>query len=305
LKVLLIGYSKIARRRIINFFLKKKIEFCVATISTNKKVNGAYHQYNNYDEALKESGADIVYISLPNSLHYNWALKSLRAGYHVIVDKPLCEKKAELKKLFFYAKKNKKLIVESNFFNYHNQITYTKKLIGNLSKIINIHANFIIPYPPKKNILISKKLNGGALMDMGPYAAAISRIFIKEKIRSKKVILQKNKYNLITGFDLICEYDSKTYTGCFKFGGEYHNELFVHTRQKSIKIDRVFSPPSDKQLIMLIKKGGVKIKHKIKKDDVFQNFYLQVVQKIKNKDYLYYTSQLKADLDFRNNVLKN
>lgn len=305
MKVLLIGYSKIARRRLVNVFIKKKIEFCVATVSTNKKIKGAYNQYKSYDKALKESGADIVYISLPNSLHYAWALKSLKAGYHVIVDKPLCEKITELKKLIFHAKKNKKLIAESNFFNYHNQIKLAQKLIGDLNNIVNIHANFIIPYPERKNILISKKLHGGALMDMGPYAAGISRIFIKEKIKSKKIILQKNNYNLIIGFDFICEYASKTYTGCFKFGGEYHNELFVHTRQKSIKIDRVFSPPSNKGMIISVIKGDIKIKHKVKKDDVFQNFFFEVLRKIKNNDYLHYIDQISSDLHFRKKILKS
>ena len=41
--------------------------------------------------ALNSSKANIVYISLPNSLHYYWAKKSLEKGYHVIVDKQLPE----------------------------------------------------------------------------------------------------------------------------------------------------------------------------------------------------------------------
>jgi len=188
LKVLLIGYSNIAKKKIIKTFLKNKIKFCVASKTENKKIKGAYNQFTNYTEGLKKSDADIAYISLPNSLHYYWALKSLKAGYHVLVDKPICKKKNELKKLIFFAKKNKKLLAEATFFNYHKQIKLAKIKIGNLKNIKHIHANFIIPYPNKGSILISKKMNGGALMDMGPYAAAVSRIFGQKKIISKKII---------------------------------------------------------------------------------------------------------------------
>ncbi len=66
------------------------------------------------------------------------------------------------------SKKNKRLLVESTFFNYHIQIKKIIKIYKNDAyKIIN--AKFVIPKPDKKSILMSKKLQGGVLMDMGPY----------------------------------------------------------------------------------------------------------------------------------------
>ena len=40
-----------------------------------------------------------------------------------------------------------------------------------------INAKFVIPKPDKKSILMSKKLQGGVLMDMGPYISSIPRLF--------------------------------------------------------------------------------------------------------------------------------
>lgn len=305
MKILLLGYSNIARRKIINVFLKKNIPFCVASKTFDKKIPGAYAQFGSYKEGLEKSGANIVYISLPNSLHYYWAIQSLKARYHVIVDKPICEKNNELKKLIFFAKKNKKLLAEANFFNYHRQIKVAKMQIKNLKNIENIHVNFVIPLPNKNSILMSKKLAGGALMDMGPYAAAISRIFSKTKLISKKVFFKKNKFNLITEFSLLCEYTSMTYTALFKFGGEYHNELFIHTKKKSIKLEKVFSPPSDKDLLLTIKNNNQIKKIKIKKDDSFENFFIEILKKIRSGNFLYYLDQVQKDLNFRNKILKD
>ena len=69
-KILLIGYSNIAKKRYINTFIKNDIPFCIASRSFKKKIEGSYQQFDNYDKALKYSGADIVYLSLPNSMHF-------------------------------------------------------------------------------------------------------------------------------------------------------------------------------------------------------------------------------------------
>ena len=45
--------------------------------------------YKSYDFAIKTTKAKTVYISLINSEHFKWALKSLNSGKNVIVDKPL------------------------------------------------------------------------------------------------------------------------------------------------------------------------------------------------------------------------
>ena len=73
MKVLVLGYSNIFKKRILNFFLKKKIAFCIASSSSHIKHKKAYKWFDNYGKAIKESNADAVYISLSNSLHYKWA----------------------------------------------------------------------------------------------------------------------------------------------------------------------------------------------------------------------------------------
>ena len=98
-KILLIGYSNLARKRLIKTFIKKKIKFSVASKSYKKKINGAYEQFDDYKKALKNSDASLVYLSLPNSMHFSWAKEVLKNGYHLLVDKPITTKLGELKQL--------------------------------------------------------------------------------------------------------------------------------------------------------------------------------------------------------------
>ena len=301
---LLLGYSQISKKRIIEVLIKNKIAFSVASKSNKKIIKGAKNQFSNYDYALKNSGANLVYISLPNSLHYHWAKKALLLGYHVIIDKPICYKISETKELISLAKKKRKLLSEAIFYNYHNQINKAISYAGGIHKINHIQVNFIIPKPKKNSLLVSKKFKGGAIMDMGPYAASIHRIFFDRKILNKKIIVEKNSVNLPVSFFLLFRYAQKIYTGYFKFGGTYKNQVIFFTKDKTISINRVFSPPSDSPLSIKVSKNNITKSHLIKKDDCFENYFLEVRNKLYENDYSYYFKQIEKDHLFRDKINK-
>ena len=48
--------------------------------------------------------------------------------------------------------------------------------------LLSINTNFIIPMPKRNSFRMSKKLSGGCLMDMGPYAAATARLLGSGKL---------------------------------------------------------------------------------------------------------------------------
>ena len=58
-------------------------------------------------DAIYKSNANIVYISLTNSLHFSYALKSLNLNKNVIVDKPITLSLKQTEKLTKIARKKK------------------------------------------------------------------------------------------------------------------------------------------------------------------------------------------------------
>ena len=272
MKILILGYSDLSKRKIIPT-LKKNFKNIRISISSNSKSKiDNIEWYNNYEEALKKSKADIVYISTHNSKHYFWAKKSLNYNYHVIIDKPITLNHEKTIGLICLAKKKNKLLAEATVFNFHKQIQYIIKEINSNKEFLKIFTRFTIPLLPKKNFRRNLKLGGGCVNDMGSYAASIYRIFCKEKIK-KKYFLKINKIfrkNLNESFEIIIKGKKFEYIGYFSHNSKYENKLKLIKSKKIYEIDRVFSPPSNKSLILKIKNQEKKIQKLVRfKHDIF------------------------------------
>ena len=120
MKILVLGNSSIFQRKIYPALKKLnnvKIELASKRkISTNLKISKYYQSYN---EALKKTDAKIVYISLINSEHYTWTIKSLNKDKHVIIDKPIALNLNQTKKIIDLASKKRLLLSETIVFHKH------------------------------------------------------------------------------------------------------------------------------------------------------------------------------------------
>ena len=303
MNILILGYSNIFKKRIRNVLIKNKIKFCIASKSSPQLEKKANMWFRNYTDALNKSKADLVYISLPNSYHYYWAKRALQKGFHVIVDKPICKNFSQAKSLVSLARKKDRLIAEATFFNYHKQFTEALKILKGPKNIQHINVNFVIPQPSKKSILMSKKLSGGCFMDMAPYAAAVSRVFCSSKVLSIKKNVLKNKKGLIISFNILCKFKHTSYQGYFSFGGEYKSNVTFFSKDSYLEINRVFSPPPNKSLEIIINKKNKIYKKKLKKEDVFENFLRNIRSSLSKKNYKTFYDMILKDARFKDQII--
>ena len=61
--------------------------------------NEGFYVYESYEEILNDPSVDIVLIALPNHLHAEYAIRAMRAGKHVLCEKPVCPTSAELEEV--------------------------------------------------------------------------------------------------------------------------------------------------------------------------------------------------------------
>ena len=205
---------------------------------------------------------------------------------------------SELNNLIEISNKSKKILSEATFFNYHSQFIKIRKIFKKTSYKF-IDAKFVIPKPSKNSILLSKKLGGGVLMDMGPYISSLPRIFNLKNIIDKKVLIKKNNKNLIVSINFILNFKEGKYIGKFKFNSNYLNTLRIKNKNTSAQIFRVFSPPSDEILRLNLKrKNKLKI-FKFRQENCFKNYFEEIKKKIKDKNFKFYHARMIDDCAFR------
>ena len=135
--------------------------------------------YGSYDALLADPEVEAVYISLPNSLHCEWAIKALEAGKHVLCEKPLSRHASNVEAAFDAADRTGRLLSEAFMYRHNPQTKRAKQLVdeGAIGELRLIRAVFSYPLYDEDNIRLRTDLDGGALMDVGCYAVSGSRLF--------------------------------------------------------------------------------------------------------------------------------
>jgi predicted dehydrogenase len=242
-------------------------------------------------------------VSLVNSLHYRFINEAISLGKHVIVDKPIALDNYEVVKLIKKAKKKKLILSEALTFNYHKQFSELKKIINKNKPIKNIIMKFNIPKPKKNDFRLNFELGGGCFNDMIPYAAEVNRIFLKKNINIKSFI-NKTRNRLSDSFSLNTTNKKVEFYGFFSHNSEYENFIIFSSDNYFIKLDRFCAPPSNINLLIKYKKKNILKKIKIKKDDMFLNFFIEFFDQIKKNQYNYYYKKILFNADFKKNVIR-
>jgi len=98
-----------------------------------------------------------------------WAIKSMRAGKHVLIEKPLCANAQEAQEIFQVARETDKIALEAFHWRFHPATHEVKGLIegGEYGRVTRTFARMVTPKNsiPGSDIRWKYKLGGGALMD--------------------------------------------------------------------------------------------------------------------------------------------
>jgi len=136
--------------------------------------------YGSYEELLADCDIDAVYIPLPNHLHVPWAIKALKAGKHVLCEKPIGLNAAEAQELLEASRKFPRLkVMEAFMYRYHPQWQWVKQRVseGKIGELRTIQFFSSYHKIDPNNIRNKADFGGGGLMDIGCYCISISRFF--------------------------------------------------------------------------------------------------------------------------------
>ena len=191
----LLGISSNSQDKLIKFSERFKIknQYC----------------FSNYEDILKCNKIDIIYIALPNSLHFNLIKKCISYKKKFLVEKPATINFFEINEIFKKYEKENFFFSEAFPYRYHPQLLKIINLIkkNKIGKLVSMESFFgndiltsfnffglkIKKKINKLNRLYNKNLGGGAILDLGCYPVSLSTLIAPLSSKFKKVNLVNKK----------------------------------------------------------------------------------------------------------------
>jgi predicted dehydrogenase len=139
--------------------------------------------HKTYTDLLADPEIDAIYNPLPNSLHAEWTIRALRAGKHLLCEKPFASNAQEATQMASAADETGKVLSEGFAYRYHPLTARIKQTLqsGELGRLKRIEARFCFLLPSPGNIRFRYDLAGGALMDAGCYPISLIRYLMDEE----------------------------------------------------------------------------------------------------------------------------
>jgi predicted dehydrogenase len=188
-----VGLGELALEEVMPAFREAKLSEPVALVSGHpekaRKVAEVYgidpqniYDYQNYDRLAENRRVEVVYVILPNSMHAEYTARGLKAGKHVLCEKPMAVTVAESERMIAVAREARRKLMIAYRLHYepYNQKVMElsrQKAYGELKTFSSSNTQDV----KAPNIRLSKALGGGPVGDVGVYCINTARYVINEE----------------------------------------------------------------------------------------------------------------------------
>ena len=206
--------------------------------------------YGSYEELLADKEVDAIYIPLPNHLHVEWAIKSLEADKHVLVEKPVGLSSKEAERLLQETKKYPRLkVMEAFMYRHHPQWIKVKELVDQkaIGDIKTIQSSFSFFEDDPNSIVNSKEFGGGSLMDIGCYPISLSRLLFNSEPKSISSVIEYHPdFKVDVSASGILEFETGTSVFFSSTQLADNQQAQIFGTKGNIKFELPFNPPIDR-----------------------------------------------------------
>lgn len=227
--------------------------------------NAIERGHGSYEALLADPEIDAVYISLPNTLHAEWAIKAAKAGKHVLCEKPIALSTEDVDAIADAGLKNGVIIAEAFMYRHHPQTLKVCELIGSgaIGQMRLVRGGFSYPLTRTGDVRLKPELGGGSIWDVGCYPISFARTALgglaPEEVYGYQVLGP-------TGVDISFFGQLRFANGVYaQFDSSFQSALrmvmeFVGS-EGCITLDNAFKPDAASQLNLQRGDGSVETMH--------------------------------------------
>lgn len=242
--------------------------------------------YSGYESLLADKSVEAVYIPLPPALHFQWAKRALKAGKHVLVEKPATTCLQDAKALVELAAERDLALHENYMFAFHSQIAEIENILksGEIGDIRLYRIAFGFPRRDAHDFRYNDQLGGGALLDAGGYTLKLAGMMLgcNPRVRCARLNHLSDFPVDIYGAGTLINDRGDTAQITFGMDNDYKCELEVWGSKGTLYTGRVLTAPVGFEPTVLIKKNGMQQQLVLASDDAFQNSIMCFKNRINN-----------------------
>jgi predicted dehydrogenase len=179
-----IGTGRITRRLVADLQSTENVEVTAIASRTHERAQWYAGQYGiasaveGYEALLQREDVDAVYISLPPSMHAEWAIATAEHGLHVLCEKPLALSADQAISIGSACRNRGVRWLDATGWLHHPRTDSFRDWIsdGRLGDIGHVSAavSFYQPFQSDDHRL-DASLGGGCVLDLGWYACGLVR----------------------------------------------------------------------------------------------------------------------------------
>lgn len=137
------------------------------------------NRYRTVEQLLKTGKVDALVIGTPNYLHAPQAIAALKAGVHVMVEKPMAMTVREAEKMMDASAKSGATFMVAHCWRFDEDVNWLKKQSSKLGRIIRTKGYGVHTHWGPSGWFTQKKFaGGGAMADMGIHALDTARFLL-------------------------------------------------------------------------------------------------------------------------------
>ncbi len=188
--------------------------------------------YDSLEALLDDPDVEAVYLPLANQEHAEWALKAIARGKHLLCEKPMALRVADIEAIEAAAQERGVTVMEGFMYRFHPQHARIRRLIedGTLGEIRSVRATYSFTMRQARMYRIDRgpDQGGGAMWDIGCYAIHSLRTFIDAPPLAVTALAHYNGHGADTSM-----------SGVVDFGGGRHGHFdfsFERARRSEYEI---------------------------------------------------------------------
>jgi xylose dehydrogenase (NAD/NADP) len=208
--------------------------------------------FGSYEAMLSGAEVDAVYISLPNHLHVEWAVRAAEHGKHVLCEKPIALDPQGVDQVMAAAKKYNVVIMEAFMYRHHPRTLKLQEMLasGEYGAPENVYGHFNFMLDREIDIRWQPEAGGGALWDVGCYPVSYACMVMGEAPLEVFGVSKKTSQGVDIAFSGLLSFSGGRSAQIFSsFDLPYSIEAVILTDKGTLHNASPFGPDPDRPLL--------------------------------------------------------